>query len=229
MWKFTTVDRSFFNRKAIKSTSTWNPIVSTPNHKWNPPEDGPRSTPLCDFINDMPAEIIHSYLYLFADDTKLFKTIHNITDCELLQEDIEREQYWTDQAQLELHPDKCKHMRIRPTNIPHTTFKYYLRKDRAPLQSTLQENYIGVIIDQDLSFDKHITAKINKANSILGIINKTFDYRVMLTLFKSFVRLHIEFVNQVWAPYLIKHITAIYKNVQRIPQRLTLRTTAPPY
>ena len=75
----------------------------------------------------MPDEIIHSYLYLFADDTKLFKAIHNITDCELLLEDLERAQDWTDQTHLELHPDKCKHMRIRPMNIPHTTFKYYLR------------------------------------------------------------------------------------------------------
>ena len=36
----------------------------------------------------------------------------------------------------------------------------------------------------------------------------------MLTLFKSLVRPHIEFANQVWAPYLINHITAI-ENVQR--------------
>ena len=105
-------------------------------------------------------------------------------------------------------------MRIRPTNIHHTTFKYYLRQDLAPLQSTLQEKDIGVIIHQDLSFDKHIAAKINKANSILGIIN-TFDKNreVMLTLFKSLVRPHIKFVNQVWTPYPIKHITAI-ENVQ---------------
>ena len=184
---------------------------------WDPPGtvQGPLLFVIC--INDMPDEIIHSHLYLFADDTKLFKAIHNITDCELLQEDLEREQEWTDQAQSELHPDRFKHMGIRPTNIPHTTFKYYLSKDLAPLQSTLQEKDIGVIIDQDLSFNKHIAAKINKANFILGIINNTFDYtnkEVMLTLFKSLVRPHIEFANQVWAPYLIKHITAI-ENVQR--------------
>ena len=108
-------------------------------------------------------------------------------------------------------------MRIRPNNIPHTTIKYYLTKDLAPLQSTLQEKDIGVIIDQDLSFDTHIAAKINKTNSILGIINKTFDYKnkeVILSLFKSLIRPHIQFANQVWVPYLIKHITAI-ENVQR--------------
>ena len=94
-------------------------------------------------INGMPDEIIHSYLYLFTDDTKLFKVIHNITDSELLQEDLERTQYCTDHAQLELYPEKCKHMRIRPTNILHAAFKYYLRKDLAPLQRTLQEKDIG--------------------------------------------------------------------------------------
>ena len=36
----------------------------------------------------------------------------------------------------------------------------------------------------------------------------------MLTLFKSLVRPHMDFANQVLAPYLIKHITAI-ENVQR--------------
>ena len=76
----------------------------------------------------MPDEIIHFYLYQFADDTKLCKAIHNLTDYELLHEDLERAQHWTGQAQLELRPDKCKHMRIRPTNISHIAFKYYLRK-----------------------------------------------------------------------------------------------------
>ena len=98
-------------------------------------------------------------------------------------------------------PDKCN-MRIRPTNIPHTAFKYYLIRDLAPLyvQSTLQKKDIGVIIDQDLSLEKHIAAKINKATSILGLINNTFDYKheeVMLSLFKSLVRPHVEFANQV--------------------------------
>ena len=79
-------------------------------------------------------------------------------------------------------------MRIpHAANIPHTPFKYYLRKYLAPLQSTLQEQDIEVMIDQDLSFDKQVAANINKANSILGIINNTFDNRnkeVMLTIFK---------------------------------------------
>ena len=83
-----------------------------------------------------------------------------------------------------------------------------------------------MVINQDLSFDKHIAAKINKANSILDIINNTLDYKnkeVMLTLFKSLVRPHIEFSNQFWA---IENGTEKGEKKYTWPQRLKLRTTA---
>ena len=60
---------------------------------------------------------------------------------------------------------------------------------------------------------------INKANSMMGIIQRTFEYlelddKCFSTVFKSLVRPHIEYANQVWSPYLMKHITAL-ENVQR--------------
>ena len=39
------------------------------------------------------------------------------------------------------------------------------------------ENDIGVIIDSNLTFDKHISAKISKANSIIGLMNRSFEYK----------------------------------------------------
>ena len=123
MWKYTTVGKSFFfTRKATNSTNTGNPIGATPSHKWTPHATVIGPLLFVIFINDMTDDMVHSYLCLFADDTKLFQAIHNITDCELLLEDLERVQHWTDQAQLELHSDTCKHMRIIPTNIPHPAF-----------------------------------------------------------------------------------------------------------
>ena len=42
---------------------------------------------------------------------------------------------------------------------------------------------------------------------------------VFLRFFKSLVRLHIEYANQVWSPYLKKHITAL-ENVQHRATKL---------
>ena len=51
---------------------------------------------------------------------------------------------------------------------------------------------------------------------MMGIIRRTFEYlddKCFSTVFKSLVRSHIEYANQVWSPYLMKYITAL-ENVQ---------------
>ena len=59
--------------------------------------------------------------------------------------------------------------------------------------------------------------KINKANSIMGTIRRTYDYldeKMFQLMYKALVRPHLDFANQVWAPFLNKHKTEI-ENVQR--------------
>ena len=56
----------------------------------------------------------------------------------------------------------------------------------------------------------------------MGIIRRTFEYldgKCFSTVFKSLVRPHIEYANQVWSPYLMKHITAL-ENFQRRATKL---------
>jgi hypothetical protein len=38
------------------------------------------------------------------------------------------------------------------------------------------EKDIGVLVDRNLSFSKHITQTVNKANSIMGLIRRTYTY-----------------------------------------------------
>ena len=67
-----------------------------------------------------------------------------------------------------------------------------------------------------------MSEKINKANSMMEIIRRTFEYlddKCFSAVFKSLVRPHIEYANQVWSPYLMKHITAL-ENVQRRATKL---------
>ena len=45
-----------------------------------------------------------------------------------------------------------------------------------PMEETIAEKDVGVPIDNKLSFDKHIIEKVNKANSIIGVIRRTFEY-----------------------------------------------------
>ena len=79
------------------------------------------------------------------------------------------------------------------------------------------EKDIGVVIDNKLTFNQHISEKINKANLIMGVLHRTMEYMDCTTfklLYTALVRPHLEYANQVWFPYLKKHIEAI-ENVQR--------------
>lgn len=51
-------------------------------------------------------------VYLFADDTKLFRRIQDDSDCSRLQSDLTSLQNWSKKWLLTFHPGKCKSMRI---------------------------------------------------------------------------------------------------------------------
>ena len=168
------------------------------------------------YINDLPdAMEYNSEPYLYADDTKIFREITNPSDCDLLQRDMHLMHDWSEKWMLKFHPDKCKTMRIGRSKVEK--WEYNLKSGSKPMEESTAEKDVGVIIDNKLSFDKHITEKVNKANSIVGIIRRTFEYLDIKTfrlLFTSLVRPHLEYANPVWNPYLQKHIDMI-ENVQR--------------
>jgi hypothetical protein len=64
---------------------------------------------------------------------------------------------------LKFHPDKCKTMRIGRSKVEK--HEYTLKADLKPMEETIAEKDVGVTIDNKLSFDKHITEKVSKANS----------------------------------------------------------------
>ena len=64
---------------------------------------------------------------------------------------------------------------------------------------------IGVAIDSKLTFEHHMNEKINKANSTMGLIRRTFTClyeETFLLLYKALVRPHLEYANALWSPYI---------------------------
>jgi hypothetical protein len=74
------------------------------------------------------------------------------------------------------------------------------------------EKDIGVLIDDELSFDKHIREMVTKANSIFAALRRTFRNLaadIFLPLCKTLVRTHLDYASSVWAPYKKKYIDKI--------------------
>ena len=85
------------------------------------------------------------------------------------------------------------------------------------LEMVPEEKDLGITIDRNLTFAKHIGEKVTKANQVMGMIRKCFvhiDQENFKWLFKSIVRPHLEYANAIWNPVMKKDITSI-ENVQR--------------
>jgi len=77
------------------------------------------------------------------------------------------------------------------------SYKYYLRNDDGDycLQRLVSFQDLGVTFYSNLSFKLHIAEKLNKANSMLGIIKRNFrwlKYDAFLTEYKALMRSHLE-------------------------------------
>ena len=59
------------------------------------------------FINDWPQSVL-SDVFIFADNTKLFREIKDENDVGAIQSDLNELFNWSETWLLKFHPDKCK-------------------------------------------------------------------------------------------------------------------------
>ena len=169
------------------------------------------------FINTIVDVIDYVDSALFADDTKLSNGIFSPEDRLPLQIDLNNIGDWSDESLLKFHPGKMIAMRLALAFRSYDLDPPYYSMKGTHIKVEREETDLGVIIDDNLTFQSHMQAKISKANSIMGLIRRSFQYLdndMFRMLFTALVRPHVEYANAVWAPSLLKDITAI-ENVQR--------------
>ena len=69
----------------------------------------------------------------------------------------------------------------------------------------------------ELKFEEHISNKVKKANSMVGLIKRSFSYlspEMFKILYTTFVKPHLEYAQIVWSPKLFKYVNLI-ESVQR--------------
>lgn len=173
------------------------------------------------YINDLPEVVSeNSYVYLFADDAKVFREIKTHQDHIILQEDINKLMVWSNKWLLKFHPDKCVSMKITH-KLNHVCTESYVMGNHKLKESKCEKD-IGVSIDNNLKFDIHVNNCVNKANRVLAVTRRTFECwndNIFRMIFKGLVRPHLEYAAPIWSPYFDKYKDQI-ENVQRRATKL---------
>ena len=93
------------------------------------------------YINGFPGAV-DSFVKIFADDTKIFRAVETLEDCEALQDDINKAKNWSEQWQLPFHVEKCKIMHFGGENREHV-----YTMNNTEISSTDLEKDLGVHFD----------------------------------------------------------------------------------
>ena len=172
------------------------------------------------YINDMP-DNIDSSVRLFADDTIVYAAMKSSSDNKMLQQDLDKLAHWERQWSMEFHPDKCEVIPITRKKKPQYN-KYTLNGHT--LKITDSAKYLGVNINADLTWNKHIDTITTKANKSLGFLRRNLKVsspKIKAQAYISLVRPTLEYSSPVWSPYTQQGIDKIEK-VQRRAARYVL-------
>ena len=145
------------------------------------------------YINDICESSNIFKFFLFADDTTLFFSGNRDDNTEeIINAELRKVSHWLAANKLSLN--------IKKSNLLHFCIgkksRIDIRINDIPIEEKQVTKYLGVLIDNKLSWKQHIEhIKIKIAKGI-GVISKVRNYtskKCLLNLFYAFVQSHIEY------------------------------------
>ena len=165
------------------------------------------------YINDLPKNIVSS-VKLYADDVLIYRTINSEQDHMILQQDLNMLQKWADTWLMTFNPTKCEFIRVNHKKHPRIC-DYYIQNHL--IKAVTHAKYLGVTIDEHLSFNEHVNRIAYKANTVKAFLQrniKSCPLQVKENCYRIMVRPIMEYASTVWSPHTKKNIQ-ILEAVQR--------------
>ena len=176
------------------------------------------------FVNDIPLVIKHCIIKMYADDIKIYPRL-GVTDCKLIQEDINEIVKYCDAHQLTINLKKCIVFRLGQNN---NLFEYYI--NGGVITSSTEVTDLGVIMDSNLNFSSQCANVYSKARRICGLILNSFctrDSTVLMTAFNTYVLPILLYCSTIWSPRLEKDKTLIEKCLKSFSSKFIVPPMAP--
>ena len=167
------------------------------------------------YINDL-ARGLRSPNYMFADDIKVVGN----PSTEDLQLDLDFIHKWTVEWDLPLNANKC--MRLIANSIEVNPLYIGRNGENLEIPRVTEVRDLGIQVTADFKSSVQCQNATKKARRALYMLTKTITSRdtgILLPLYKSHVRPHLEYCVQAWSPSLNKDKIVLEK-VQRTFTRL---------
>ena len=184
------------------------------------------------YINDMVEYVQDCKLSLYADDTAMYTCCKsNIELMMTLNIELGLINEWLKANKLTINVTKTKYVVFGTRHMLQTKPDLNLKIGGKPIERVSTMKYLGVLLDDLLTFEEHITHVVTKSTQKLGILRKSrefLDRKTSTLLYKSLVLPHIDYCDIVYmttTEYNLHRLQLIQNVVCRIILRADNRTS----
>ena len=152
-------------------------------------------------ISDIDTNVQNSIVRRFADDTRVSKKIENEEDRRKMQKDQFSMYKWAEENKMKFNDTKFEQLNYGDINLQEA--ETYKNPSNEIIISNILVRDLGVITNSNMTFKEHIDSIVTSSKIKSGIILRTFTSRnakVMIPLFKTYIRSKLEYCCTVWSP-----------------------------
>lgn len=177
------------------------------------------------YIDSITKVPMHGSIFLFADDTVLVVKNKSLEGAiRMMNEDLDRIYNWLNLNKLKLNNDKTKWMTItRGQNINNRTTQT-VKIANEQIERVSEIKYLGIVIDENLNFDKQIGACVKKTASKVNFlcrISRNFTLDTKKIIYNSIVLPHFNYCSTIYINCSKEQI-AVLQKIQNKAMRIIL-------
>ena len=153
------------------------------------------------YINDLNKAITYSKIHHFADDTNILYPSHSLKDInKKVNFDLKNVVNWLRANRISLNVNKTEIIIFRSrTNKLSKNMNFRISGQK--IEVTQQTKYLGIILDENLSFIpqlNNLKVKLNRANGLLSKIRHYVTTDLLRMIYFTLFDSHMRYGCQIW-------------------------------
>ena len=153
------------------------------------------------YINDLPNVSNKLSFFLFADDTNIYYESNNLQELEkTVNKELKLLSLWLNLNRLALNVSKTNFVIFRSTKKP-MNHNVILIMNRKAIAQKDHVKYLGVLMDQHLSWKQQIlnvSKKISRGIGILAKLRGSMDQKLLINIYYCLVFSHLSYGVEAW-------------------------------
>ena len=154
------------------------------------------------YVNDIVYSSSILKFFLFADDTNLLNSSKDLTKLiSSTNEELSKVTEWFKANRLSLNVKKTHFMFFGNKQLPDDNSSHKLMLDGSYLEQVNSTKFLGLFIDEKLTWNQHIShisLKVSKGLGIISRVRRIFPQTVLLMLYYSLIYPYLSYCCIIW-------------------------------